>query len=113
MLLPRFTIRQMLLAMVGFSFICMVLGFAARGSVVAHGMGLAMVGLFVPFGVYAVVYWTVLAASRILPGVRTPDSENTTLEATATHASPDREPSTAILSEPPPTGNAAAEDSPV
>jgi hypothetical protein len=74
MLLPKFTIRQLLLGMVGVSVVCMVLAFAARGNVVAYGMGLAVLGVFVPLGVYAAVYWAVLSFSKILPGAQVPES---------------------------------------
>ena len=73
MLLPKFTIRQMLLIMVGFAFISMIFGFAARGSVVAYGMGVAMLGIFVPFALYGLVYWIVLILSQLLPGGATPE----------------------------------------
>jgi len=85
MLLPKYTIRQLLIGMVGVALVCMVLGFAARGNVVAHGMGLAIVGLFVPVAIYAAVYWTVLAFSKALPGGQTPEAmtERTTLTSSS------------------------------
>ena len=97
MLLPRFTIRQLLLCMVGVAFVCMVLGFAARGNVVAWGMGLAMLGLFIPIGVYAAVYWFTLGVSKILPGPTTP----MILDANPSipHQIPDRDPASTSLSD--------------
>ena len=72
MLLPKYTIRQLMIATVLAAFICAILGFAARGNVFAYGLGIAILGLVVPLATYAFVYWTLLAVSKTLPGSRLP-----------------------------------------
>ena len=64
MLLPKFTIRQLMLIIVIFAFCSAILGWAARGSYLAYGLGIAMIGLIIPFSVYAVVYWTLVGLSN-------------------------------------------------
>ena len=64
MLLPKFTIRQLMGATVIAAFVCAILGFAARGSIAAYGLGIAIVGLVVPLATYAFVYWTLIGLSK-------------------------------------------------
>ena len=64
MLLPKFTIRQLMLLMVAVAFVCAILGFAARGSPFAYGLGIAILGLIVPLATGAFVYWTLLGITK-------------------------------------------------
>ena len=72
MLLPKYTIRQLLIGTVFAAFICAILGFAARGNVLAFGLGIAILGLVVPLATFAFVYWTLLAVSKAMPGTGLP-----------------------------------------
>lgn len=72
MLLPTYTIRQLLIGTVFAAFICAILGFAARGNVFAYGLGIAILGLVVPLAAYAFIYWTLWAVSKALPGTGLP-----------------------------------------
>ncbi len=65
MLLPKFTIRQLMMIIVVFAICSAILGWAARGSYLAYGLGVAMIGLVVPFSVYAAVYWTLVGLSHV------------------------------------------------
>lgn len=56
MLAPKFTIRQLLIGMIGLAVVSAILGWAARGNIVAYGLSLSIVGLFIPFLTYAAIY---------------------------------------------------------
>ncbi len=77
MLLPKYTIRQLLIATVFAAFVCAILGFAARGNMFAYGLGIAILGLVVPLATYALMYWTLLAISKAIPGTRLPIGPST------------------------------------
>ena len=62
-MIPKFTIRQMLLGMVFLAPIFVVLGLASEGSVIAYGLSVAILGLCIPIVVYPVFYWVVRLAS--------------------------------------------------
>ena len=54
--MPKFTIRQLLIATVIFGFLGAVLSWAVNGNIAALGFGIAVLGLVVPFTVYGLVY---------------------------------------------------------
>ena len=64
MLLPKFSIRQLMYVTAGFCLIAMILGWSVRGDVFAYGLGLAIVGLVVPLAVYQAFYWFALVFSN-------------------------------------------------
>lgn len=64
--LPKFTIRQMLALTAGFALFSMILGMAARGSLVAYGIGFGFLSLAVPALVGASLYWLAKGYARIL-----------------------------------------------
>ncbi|MEL7498039.1 MAG: hypothetical protein AAFN77_10540 [Planctomycetota bacterium] len=57
MLASRFTIRQMLIAVVAVSLIAVCLASAQRGSLIAHGLVWGMVLFLVPVCTLVVMYW--------------------------------------------------------
>lgn len=72
MLIPKFTIRQLMVIIAIFGGFSAILGFAARGSIVAHSAGIVILGLIVPLGVMAFIYWTLFAITKSLPGESLP-----------------------------------------
>ena len=70
-MLPKFTIKQSLLAMVLFAFLAFCLASAWRGSVVGFGIaaGLLVFLLVIPI-VFAVVYWVGFGLASIFSSAR-------------------------------------------
>jgi len=58
MLIPKFSISQMLAAMAGLAIVSACLASAARGGVVAFGLSVALAGLIVPLVLATVLYWS-------------------------------------------------------
>lgn len=65
MLIPKFSISQMLLAMVGLAVVSAILADAARGGNVAIGLSLALAGLIVPAMVATLAYWLLFFLSSL------------------------------------------------
>ena len=66
--MPKFTIRQLLIATVIFGFLGAILSWAVNGNIAAMGFGFAVLGLIVPFTIYGLVYAVVYAfGSSIYP----------------------------------------------
>lgn len=84
MLIPKFSIRQMLQAMVVLGIVSACMAGAMRGSIVAIGLSVAIVGLVVPFGVYACLHWS----ASLLAGMRSPVVERLFLTGDAVGVSP-------------------------
>lgn len=57
MLAPKFTLRQLLIAMILFALVSALLGWTSKGSIVAYGLGLAIVALIIPLSVYSIAFW--------------------------------------------------------
>ena len=61
-----------------------VLGWAARGSLIAYGLGVALITLIVPFAAYALIYWVsytlVTKKGSYRPAVSKPGSITETRE---------------------------------
>ena len=68
-LLPNFTIRQMLLAMIGVALLSTCFAGAARGSIVAFGLSVAVISLSVPIVVAAVGYWLVYLLAILINAI--------------------------------------------
>jgi len=65
MLLPKVTIRQLLLGMTILGLYSMLLSWAAQGSVVGYSLSLAIALLIVPFASYSFVYWALCGLSSV------------------------------------------------
>lgn len=63
-LIPKFSIRQLLLATIVFGGISALFGFAARGSLIAYGLGFAIVALIIP----ALVFSGIVFIGRLMSG---------------------------------------------
>lgn len=63
-MLPKFSIRQMMIGTAVLALFSAVLGWAARGSVLAYGMGIACLLLVIPFSVFAILYWISYLVAR-------------------------------------------------
>ena len=68
MIAPKFSLRQLFLIFIGVAAVCSLLGFAARGSMMAYGLGVAILGSIVPFFLYGAVYWAAYYGSALLLG---------------------------------------------
>lgn len=55
-LIPSFSIRQLLMATIVFASVSALLGFAYRGSLVAFGLGFAILALIIPALVFSGIY---------------------------------------------------------
>ena len=64
-MIPKFSIRQMLLMMIAIGVISACMAGASRGSSVAFGLSVAIVGTILPFAVYAVVHWFSFSVASI------------------------------------------------
>ncbi len=63
-MIPKFSIRQLLLATIVFGGVSALFGFAFRGSLVAYGLGFAIVALIIP----AVVFSAIVFLGRLMSG---------------------------------------------
>ena len=66
MLAPKFTIRHLMLVILVFGIASAIFGMSMRGSVLAYGMALAMLGLVIPFLAYAAFYWIFRSLSGVV-----------------------------------------------
>jgi hypothetical protein len=57
MLFPKFTIRMMLILMIGVGVISACMAGASRGSSVAFGLATSMIATVIPFLMLALTYW--------------------------------------------------------
>ncbi len=73
MLFPKFSIRVLLLLMVGIGMVCACLAAASRGSMIAFGLSVSIFATVIPFLVYAVVYWAGYGIASLGQGVSGPD----------------------------------------
>ena len=69
--MPKFTIRQLLIATVIFGFLGAILSWAVNGNVAALGFGFAVLGLIVPFTIYGLIYAFVYAFANVIHPVET------------------------------------------
>ena len=76
MLIPKYTLRQLMLGMVIAAFVCTILGFAAGGNVLAYGLGVALLGLVIPLATMALVYWVLVIVYPSNPGASLPIGPN-------------------------------------
>lgn len=60
----KFTIRQMLYAMVVIAFVAAIIGAGANGSPLAYGIGVSLATLVIYFALFAAIYWFTLSWSR-------------------------------------------------
>ena len=65
-MIPKFSIRQLLWGMVAIGLLSLCMSSAARGSRVAFGISVAVVGAFVPLLAYAVVHWASFAVANFM-----------------------------------------------
>ena len=65
-MIPKFSIRQLLWGMVAIGVLSLCMSSAARGSRVAFGISVAVVGAFIPLLVYAVVHWASFAIANFM-----------------------------------------------
>ncbi len=56
-MIPKFSIRQLLWAMVAIGMLSLCMSSAARGNRVAFGISVALVGAVFPLTAYAIVHW--------------------------------------------------------
>lgn len=56
-MIPKFSIRQLLLMMIAVGVISACMAGASRGNRVAFGLSVAIIGTIVPLTVYALVHW--------------------------------------------------------
>ncbi|MCH2181178.1 MAG: hypothetical protein MK108_04155 [Mariniblastus sp.] len=68
MLIPKVTIRQMLLGMTILGFYSMILSWAAQGSVIGYSLSVSIALLILPFAAYAAVYWLLFGLSSMVHG---------------------------------------------
>ena len=64
-LLPKFSIRQMLIAMVGVGFLSMCFAGAYRGDITTYGLTIGLAALIVPIVGLSVAYWSVYLIALI------------------------------------------------
>lgn len=64
-MMPKFSIRQLLLAMIGIALISLCMSLAYRGNRPALGLSVAIVGSFLPILVYALVHWLAIAVALL------------------------------------------------
>ena len=65
MLIPKFSIRQLLLMMVAVGVVSACLAGAYRGSTVAFGLAMGMMATIFPFLAYAIVHWVALGIAEL------------------------------------------------
>ena len=65
MLLPKITLRHIMIAVTVLAFYCAAIASAARGNVVAYSMSLSIALLLIPFAFYGIVYWTLFGFARL------------------------------------------------
>ena len=72
-MIPKFSIRQLLWLMVAIGLLSLCMSSAARGSRVAFGISVAVIGAVLPLMVYAVVQWLSFGVANLwkLRGNRT------------------------------------------
>jgi hypothetical protein len=64
-LLPKFSIRQMLIAMVGVGFLSTCFAGAYRGDLTTYGLTIGLAALIVPIIGLTLAYWSVYSLARI------------------------------------------------
>ena len=64
-LIPKFSIRQMLLTMIGIGVVCACLGSAARGSIIGFGLSVGLAMLILIAIVVTCMYWVLFAAGCV------------------------------------------------
>ena len=70
-MIPRFSIKHMLCAMIALGMFSFLLANAWRGSHVSQGLSVAIAGAFIPFLAYAALHWLSFAVALIpIPGLR-------------------------------------------
>ena len=81
-----------MLAVAVFGGISAILGFAARGNIVAHATGIVLIGLVVPFTVMAALYWSALGLIKALPGQSLPVGASLPKKAENPNTTPESKP---------------------
>lgn len=56
-MIPKFSIRQLLLMMIAVGVISACMAGASRGNRVAFGLSVAIIGTILPLAIFAVVHW--------------------------------------------------------
>ncbi|MFK7767471.1 MAG: hypothetical protein AB8B55_09645 [Mariniblastus sp.] len=64
-MIPKFTIRQMLFAMIAVGLISAFMAGASRGNRSAFALSVATFATVIPFLIYAVVHWSAFAVARV------------------------------------------------
>jgi hypothetical protein len=64
-MIPKFSIRQMLLLMIAIGIVAACMAGAARGNRIAFGLSVAIIGSILPFVVMAIVQWFSFAMALI------------------------------------------------
>lgn len=65
-MIPKFSIRQLLWAMVGIGLFSLCMSSAARGNRIAFGISVAIFGSVIPLSVYALVHWASFAVASFM-----------------------------------------------
>ena len=76
-MIPKFSIRQLLWAMVAIGMLSLCMSSAARGSRVAFGISVAVVGSFIPLLAYAAVHWASFSIANFMRMIGKRPAENT------------------------------------
>lgn len=76
----KFTIKQMLVAMIAFALVASILGASAQGSPVAFGLTIGLIGGLIILAVLALVHWIAFTVASMLSD-QTPPSANATRAA--------------------------------
>lgn len=76
MILPKFSIRHLLLMMVGIGVFSACLAGASRGSEIAFALAIAILASGVPFLIYGLTYWVALLVAEGTSQLRNGDSNS-------------------------------------
>ena len=77
----KFTITQLLYAMVVMAFVAAIIGAGANGSPLAYGIGISMITLFIYFALFAGLYWLTFSFSYKSGGSKEKTQLNSTQES--------------------------------
>ena len=65
-MIPKYTIQQLLWAMVGLALLALCISSAARGNHIAYGVSVAIFASVVPLLVFAVVHWVAFSIASLM-----------------------------------------------
>jgi hypothetical protein len=68
-MIPKFSIRQLLLMMIAVGVVSACMAGASRGNRIAFGLSVAIIGTILPFAVFSLVHWFSFALASIRQSV--------------------------------------------